>query len=503
MYRPKHRAPTRRRPAVDRTSVAAVGAVTLAMAAVLGPAAYADQGSCFNQQAGHGSGKSGKPDKPGKPGKPDKPDKPGKPDHDDDDAHDAGLHDPTATNGGKALPGDAGVNLASLKPTAQPITPYEMPFPCNEAWTGSTRSGHSPSPRAVDFNYPGGDLGKTVVAAAPGTVVTAVTGKKKPSYGQYVVVDHGNGESTLYAHLHSVLVTVGQTVSAGTQLGTVGDTGNASGPHLHFEERLGGSVVDAWFHGARFPMSHSQASQNCGGSTVQVTDIPLAGDMYGGKSAEVMVYRRSKPAAFHVTRTGTKDRVIKIGDGSAQPVLGDWDGNGRVDPGVRDATDRVFTMQVKRKRTTVRYGKKGDLPLAGNWDGVGSWEIGVRRPASGKFLLRMPDGSTKKVSLGDADDLPVTGDWDGNGTTDLGVYDQATATFTLLQTDPLGTPFTTTIVFGSPGDVPVTGDWDGNGITDLGVWTPATATFNKRGAVAPTAVTNRVKKVQFGRPVER
>jgi hypothetical protein len=160
-------------------------------------------------------------------------------------------------------------------------------------------------------------------------------------------------------------------------------------------------------------------------------------------------------------------------------------------------------MQVKRKRTTVKFGKRGDLPIAGNWDGIGTWEIGVRRPSSGKFLLRMPDGSTKKVTLGGADDLPITGDWDGNGTTDLGVYDQGTATFTLLQTDPLGTPFTTTIVFGSPGDVPVTGDWDGNGMTDLGVWSPATATFNKRGAVAPTAVTNRVKKVQFGRAVER
>jgi hypothetical protein len=115
----------------------------------------------------------------------------------------------------------------------------------------------------------------------------------------------------------------------------------------------------------------------------------------------------------------------------------------------------------------------------------------------------MPDGSTTKLAVGDADDLPVTGDWDGNGTTDLGVYDQGTATFTLLQTDPLGTPFTTVVAFGSPGDVPVTGDWDGNGITDLGVWSPVTATFNKRGAVAPTGVTGRVKQLRFGRPVAR
>ncbi|WP_157544594.1 M23 family metallopeptidase [Nocardioides halotolerans] len=471
--------------------MAAVGAAALVAAAVLGPSAYADTQSHFTHQ----------PSKPGKPGKgkPAKPGKPGKPDNaGDDDAHDAnGHHDPSATNGGKSLPGDVGLNLADLRPTAPPATPYEMPFPCSETWSGSTRSGHSPSVRAVDFNYPGGDLGKPVVSAAAGTVVTVVVGPNKPSYGQYVVVDHGNGESSLYGHLDSVLVSLGQVVQTGTQLGTVGRTGNASGPHLHFEERVGGAVVDAWFHGSRFPMNSSQASQNCG--TVAVTDIPLAGDMYGGRSAEVMVYRKSRPAAFHITRSGVKERVIKLGVGSDQPVLGDWDGDGRVNPGVRQPSTRQFVLQVKRKKTMVRFGKPGDLPIAGNWDGTGAWEIGVRRSSSAKFILRMSDGSKQKVALGDANDLPVTGDWDGNGVTDLGVYDQATATFTLLAKDPMGTPFTIAIQFGAPGDVPVTGDWDGNGLTDLGVWSPVTAIFTKRGAVAPAGATGRVKKLQFGR----
>jgi hypothetical protein len=500
MQRPKHRAITRRRPTLTRASGAMVSVVTLASAAVLGPTAYADTHSHFHHGPVKSHGSHGKPAKPGhsKPGQ----SKPGQSKPGDDNANDASSeHDPSATNGGKSLPGDQGLTLTELKPTAQPVTPYEMPFPCGEVWSGSSRPGHSPSIRSVDFNHAGGDLGLPVVAAASGTVVTARVGKDKPSYGQYVVIDHGNGESSLYAHLDSVLVTVGQVVQAGTQLGTVGETGNASGPHLHFEERLGGAVVDAWFHGARFPMNSSAESQNCG--QVASTDIPLAGDMFGGKAAEVMVYRRAAPGAFHVTRTGAKERVIKIGRGADQPVLGDWDGDGRVDPGVRSPADRVFTMQVKRAKTQVRFGKRGDLPIAGNWDGVGSWEIGVRRPGSAKFLLRMPDGSVKKVSLGDANDLPVTGDWDGNGITDLGVYDQATATFTLLQTDPMGTPYTTTVPFGSPGDLPVTGDWDGNGITDLGVWSPATATFEKRGAVAPTGASQRVKKVRFGRPAAR
>ena len=62
-------------------------------------------------------------------------------------------------------------------------------------------------------------------------------------YGRYVVVDHGNGESSLYAHLQSVVVGLGQAVDQGTLLGLLGDSGNATGPHLHFEERIDGKTM--------------------------------------------------------------------------------------------------------------------------------------------------------------------------------------------------------------------------------------------------------------------
>lgn len=393
---------------------------------------------------------------------------------------------------------DDSAAMAQKKATPAPVTPYEMPFPCGETWTGSTRRGHSPSERSVDFNYPGGDLGKPVIAAAGGVVTKTVVGRKKPGYGQYVVVDHGNNESSLYAHLDSVLVSVGQPVQAGSPLGTVGSTGNASGSHLHFEERIGTEVVDAWFSGVKFPMNSTQASRNCGQAIV---DTPLAGDMYGDKAAELIVFRRASPAAFRVNRNGIKERVIKIGSAYSQPILGDWDGNGRVDPGVRDPKTRVFTLKVKKQKTKVKFGKVGDVPVAGNWDGVGGWEVGIWRPARARFILKMADGSKQKVPIGDSDDLPVTGDWDGDGITDVGVYDSATATFTLLGPDAQGQPATTVVQFGSPGDVPVVGDWDGDGITDLGVWTPSTATFTKREATVPAEPSARVSTVVFGQPV--
>jgi murein DD-endopeptidase MepM/ murein hydrolase activator NlpD len=352
--------------------------------------------------------------------------------------------------------------------------------------------------RAVDFNRSGGDLGLPVVAAAPGTVLTAVIGKSKPSYGQYVVIDHGNGESTLYGHLDSVLVSVGQVVTAGAQLGTVGDTGNSHGSHLHFEERLGGAVVDSWFHGVTFPMNSSQASQNCG--DVPVTDIPLAGDMYGNKAAEVMVFRRGNPAAYHITRLGKGEQVITMGTASDQPVLGDWDGNGRVNPGVRNPTSRVFELRVRGKDAKIKFGQSRDQAIAGNWDGVGAWEIGVRRPGSAKFLLRAADGKVTKVAFGDADDLPVTGDWNGDGVTDLGVFDRATAMFTLRTVDVTGVEVLTQVQFGTPGVagvLPVVGDWDGNAVTDLGTWNPVTQTFYQRNAASPRVERHTLGRAQY------
>jgi murein DD-endopeptidase MepM/ murein hydrolase activator NlpD len=83
--------------------------------------------------------------------------------------------------------------------------------------------------------------GTPISAAAPGAVVTAGW---LGGYGNAVVVDHGGGLSTLYAHQSALAVTVGQAVGAGDVVGRVGSTGNSTGPHLHFEVRVLGTPVD-------------------------------------------------------------------------------------------------------------------------------------------------------------------------------------------------------------------------------------------------------------------
>ena len=64
------------------------------------------------------------------------------------------------------------------------------------------------------------------------------------SYGYHVIVDCGDGWSTLYAHMSEILVTPGQRVSQGTQVGISGNTGFSTGEHLHFEIRYKGAPVN-------------------------------------------------------------------------------------------------------------------------------------------------------------------------------------------------------------------------------------------------------------------
>ena len=90
----------------------------------------------------------------------------------------------------------------------------------------------------VDIGCPYGAPNR---AAASGTVIYAGW---MAGYGNLVVVDHGNGLSTAYAHASSLAVSVGQSVSQGQTVSYVGSTGHSTGPHLHFEVRVNGVAVD-------------------------------------------------------------------------------------------------------------------------------------------------------------------------------------------------------------------------------------------------------------------
>lgn len=132
------------------------------------------------------------------------------------------------------------VNLQSKNGTAPSASQFVWPCPSSKRVTSSygmrthpikkTKSMHT----GVDI---GASSGSNIVAAAPGTVIMAAYNS---AYGNYTIIDHGGGLSTMYAHQSAFVAKVGDTVMAGDVIGKVGSTGLSTGPHLHFEVRING-----------------------------------------------------------------------------------------------------------------------------------------------------------------------------------------------------------------------------------------------------------------------
>ena len=101
----------------------------------------------------------------------------------------------------------------------------------------------------------GASYGSAIYAADSGTVVTV--GYDANGYGNYVMIDHGNGMQTLYGHMSSVAVSQGQGVSKGQTIGYVGSTGLSTGAHLHYEVRQNGERVNPenYYAGGQFSYS--------------------------------------------------------------------------------------------------------------------------------------------------------------------------------------------------------------------------------------------------------
>lgn len=139
---------------------------------------------------------------------------------------------------------DSGVNTTILGPggcsTAAGLvgtytfvwpTPYRV-ISGNDYWSGHT---------ALDMMCYQGDA---IFASDSGVVIYA--GSISGGYGNMVMIDHGNGYQTVYAHLSTVNVSCGQSVYQGQVIGACGSTGNSTGAHLHFETRLNGGFVNPW-----------------------------------------------------------------------------------------------------------------------------------------------------------------------------------------------------------------------------------------------------------------
>lgn len=136
------------------------------------------------------------------------------------------------------------------------ISLYDLQWPVPSCTLITSRFGYRVAPTTGASTYHGGldigaAMGASIVSAGAGDVIYA---GDNGGYGKCVMVDHGNGIVTVYAHMSSIGVSYGQYVTAGQYVGAVGSTGVSTGPHCHFEIRINGAQTDpaAYFSGLTY-----------------------------------------------------------------------------------------------------------------------------------------------------------------------------------------------------------------------------------------------------------
>ena len=150
-------------------------------------------------------------------------------------------------SGGASGGGTSGGSATSLS---------DLQWPVPSCTLITSRFGYRVAPITGASTYHGGldigaGMGASIVAAGAGDVIYAGA---NGGYGNCVMIDHGNGVVTVYAHMSSIGVSYGQYVTAGQYVGAVGSTGVSTGPHCHFEIRINGAQTDpaAYFSGLTY-----------------------------------------------------------------------------------------------------------------------------------------------------------------------------------------------------------------------------------------------------------
>jgi Peptidase family M23 len=167
-------------------------------------------------------------------------------------------------------PAALGAQQATAAEAALPNRPaFKMPFDCGQSWRGSNWQGHSPA-HSIDWNHYDAngnpdDFGRRVFASAGGTVLESYY-STTTGYGNTIVIGHGDGWRTRYAHLKVRDVAEGDKVTIGQKIGEVGASSALYdlSPHLHYEQIYNGSVVVSVIQGVEWYdyLARYQTSKN-------------------------------------------------------------------------------------------------------------------------------------------------------------------------------------------------------------------------------------------------
>ena len=224
----------------------------------------------------------------------------------------------------------------------------------------------------------------------------------------------------------------------------------------------------------------------------QSSDRLAPADYDGDGRADLAVFRDNVPGAgdkayFYVTYSATGVfRDIQFGTQNDVPVAGDWDGDGIADLAVYRAGaaggQSYFLYRpssiANSDFTAIPWGTTGDKPLVGDFDGDGKLDAAVFRPSNGVwYILQSSNRQVIQQQFGVATDIPVPADFDGDGKANLAVFRPSNGVWYIAR--PNGTPAQNfdAVQFGATGDLPVAADYDGDGKADIAVFRPTNGSW--------------------------
>jgi stage II sporulation protein D len=215
---------------------------------------------------------------------------------------------------------------------------------------------------------------------------------------------------------------------------------------------------------------------------------PLVGDWDGDGADQLGWFRNGRVSLAMTGPSGPWVSRFRYGTAGDVAVVGDWDGDGDDDLGVfRDGTWLLRNgFAADGARTTIAYGAAGDKPVVGSWNGT-TTGIGVVRGNRWRLRDTVTAGPTQRsFRYGRATDVPVVGSWKGTSRTGIGVQ---RAGHWLLRNRLSGGRAGIDLAFGAAAGRPLTGDWAGTGRTSVG--TVRDTTFRLRATVAERSAVQR------------
>jgi len=230
-------------------------------------------------------------------------------------------------------------------------------------------------------------------------------------------------------------------------------------------------------------------SQNNGFAAAQFgqsNDRIAPADYDGDGKTDIAVFRDVVPGAgnfayFYILNSSDNSfRPVQFGATGDVPVSGDWDGDGKADLAVyRDGSlsggQSYFfyrpSSQPGENFRSIAWGATGDKPLVGDFDGDGRLDAAIFRQSTGQwYILRSSDNQVINQQFGASTDIPVPADYDGDGRANIAVFRPLTG-YWYTSTNP-ATNYGA-VRFGQSGDLPVPADYDGDGRADVAVFRPS------------------------------